>query len=1269
MDVQISAKCILAMVCVSLTSWVAVTTGIAGAHEGLLPELLKEKTAVPRRSIQLYPTYPEHGHPLRPAFSPRTTVLITDAFFNKPMERVVTFGLPDANSTLCAIVGSFFSTQTTLQSWNYKTFFSPDQAYQTRCICKQAIQPSVTSSPDRSLLVFYGFGTEECSEFIVLHDGFTAITSVLYTTGENVPWAFSPALVTIPTNTSSSMFTLISYGGSHCNDMSDSECTSFSTDIFQITIDISDTSVPAKWIKLEQQVANIPTPSPRSSPTLISVSDSELLLFGGVEAHEPSQPIQLRMLKDFWIFNIEQGTWLELPSDFPPMYFVPPGGDMNMMREFYNNLQAAYLSDYRALIVAYSIPAGPFRLYLCALPHEDIFRVHCEATGKLSTLFPMSYPYEMPWFSLLSSHTNEFHIVFHGDESKKSFIVEQVFQSQRNASQLTITQKLDIDVRSQFPGFQGCHNACPMSVPLRPNSLSIMYVFAGSHCPAHSAGNNIRFNRSERPSLVVWLLLYNVFDHSTIVAKYPSPSPLLSRSNGHTLTSVGPYMGILFGGYQITDKSIDYPDSTWCMYIKFDYLAQDSVIYWRFLTTYSFPNKRSEHVAFLHKNKNLVIQGGADIAQFKVYSDLWILQVTDEQSCYGKWIELTDNVFGEKLPRRYGHSATMYGDDIILFGGIDVIAGDIDFNSTRYNENEFMVTDHMLVMTIKNLSFIHLRKILLSRPLPLTCYHSLSPYGFNSYLLLGGLLSRRQLYSYYTGTSQAFLLQFGGDTANKRVKVIPFFNFTIFGHYVINNLVFSGGFAYDFDHYTPAVDFLFVNAWGNCPLGYGFSDHRTCQPCPVGYYSSAIGEECRRCPGDLTTPGIGAWKCDTICKDNYCHGHGTCMVDRDDKKYCRCKFGYLPADNCRTPSVYLSQLAAVIFSLVLSLCITFLVKFIRKRRDLRNTEKQMQIQHVHLQRSLRKLTELNRGARMQWRDVTISKRLASGTYSKVYIAKLSDMDVVVKKLPKRFNRTRWRTSPFDIFLEEAETLRSLRHPNIVLFLGAGQDTADNCPFLVMEYLRRGSLYDNLHDRGVHLEEGDMLRFALDIARGMRYLHSSNPPQIHRDLKSPNLLVSDKWVVKIGDLEFTRYLALLDSEDRPQSGQESSSDAEPNAQAASAPTLQEKSTAHSCERETLIQSMVSECRGRTPSMHHSSGDVAIPLLCITEQTQSDNTISGNAGPIVTMTTDDAESTPSPCFTASQLPSRVGMTCGVGTDRWRAPETLTENSYTERSDVYR
>jgi serine/threonine protein kinase len=41
-----------------------------------------------------------------------------------------------------------------------------------------------------------------------------------------------------------------------------------------------------------------------------------------------------------------------------------------------------------------------------------------------------------------------------------------------------------------------------------------------------------------------------------------------------------------------------------------------------------------------------------------------------------------------------------------------------------------------------------------------------------------------------------------------------------------------------------------------------------------------------------------------------------------------------------------------------------------------------------------------------------------------------------------------------------------------------------------------------------------LSMALDAAKGMNYLHTSDPPVIHRDLKSPNLLVDKHWRVKV-----------------------------------------------------------------------------------------------------------------------------------------------------------
>ncbi|KAF9619788.1 hypothetical protein IFM89_009310 [Coptis chinensis] len=45
--------------------------------------------------------------------------------------------------------------------------------------------------------------------------------------------------------------------------------------------------------------------------------------------------------------------------------------------------------------------------------------------------------------------------------------------------------------------------------------------------------------------------------------------------------------------------------------------------------------------------------------------------------------------------------------------------------------------------------------------------------------------------------------------------------------------------------------------------------------------------------------------------------------------------------------------------------------------------------------------------------------------------------------------------------------------------------------------------------------------ALDIARGMNYLHRCKPPVIHRDLKSSNLLVDKNWTVKVGDFGLSR----------------------------------------------------------------------------------------------------------------------------------------------------
>ncbi|KAG5089895.1 hypothetical protein JHK86_002507 [Glycine max] len=93
-----------------------------------------------------------------------------------------------------------------------------------------------------------------------------------------------------------------------------------------------------------------------------------------------------------------------------------------------------------------------------------------------------------------------------------------------------------------------------------------------------------------------------------------------------------------------------------------------------------------------------------------------------------------------------------------------------------------------------------------------------------------------------------------------------------------------------------------------------------------------------------------------------------------------------------------------------------------------------------------------------------------------------------------------------------DIMKRLRHPNVLLFMGAVYSQERLA--IVTELLPRGSLFKNLHRNNQTLDIRRRLRMALDVARGMNYLHHRNPPIVHRDLKSSNLLVDKNWTVKV-----------------------------------------------------------------------------------------------------------------------------------------------------------
>ncbi|KAL9428013.1 hypothetical protein AB3S75_030072 [Citrus x aurantiifolia] len=155
-----------------------------------------------------------------------------------------------------------------------------------------------------------------------------------------------------------------------------------------------------------------------------------------------------------------------------------------------------------------------------------------------------------------------------------------------------------------------------------------------------------------------------------------------------------------------------------------------------------------------------------------------------------------------------------------------------------------------------------------------------------------------------------------------------------------------------------------------------------------------------------------------------------------------------------------------------------------------------------------------------WNDLVLKEKIGAGSFGTVHHADWHGSDVAVKILMEQ----EFHAERFKEFLREVAIMKRLRHPNIVLFMGAVTQPPNLS--IVTEYLSRGSLYRLLHKPGVRemLDERRRLNMAYDVAKGMNYLHRRNPPIVHRDLKSPNLLVDKKYTVKVCDFGLSRLKA-------------------------------------------------------------------------------------------------------------------------------------------------
>ncbi|RVX17520.1 U-box domain-containing protein 34 [Vitis vinifera] len=145
-----------------------------------------------------------------------------------------------------------------------------------------------------------------------------------------------------------------------------------------------------------------------------------------------------------------------------------------------------------------------------------------------------------------------------------------------------------------------------------------------------------------------------------------------------------------------------------------------------------------------------------------------------------------------------------------------------------------------------------------------------------------------------------------------------------------------------------------------------------------------------------------------------------------------------------------------------------------------------------------------------------SRKIGEGGYGPVYKCNLDHTQVAIKVL--RPDAAQGRSQ----FQQEVEVLSCIRHPNMVLLLGA-------CPeygCLVYEYMANGSLEDRLFRRGDSPPLSWQLRFriAAEIGTGLLFLHQTKPePLVHRDLKPANILLDRNYVSKISDVGLARLV--------------------------------------------------------------------------------------------------------------------------------------------------
>ncbi|KAL3746910.1 hypothetical protein ACJRO7_015791 [Eucalyptus globulus] len=259
---------------------------------------------------------------------------------------------------------------------------------------------------------------------------------------------------------------------------------------------------------------------------------------------------------------------------------------------------------------------------------------------------------------------------------------------------------------------------------------------------------------------------------------------------------------------------------------------------------------------------------------------------------------------------------------------------------------------------------------------------------------------------------------------------------------------------------------------------------------------------------------------------------GGCKAECDPKRCpgtCVYKRGSFRCVGGGKTKFILIGVGAGLGALLLCLVLWGLYKYIKKRKEIKLKEKNFKRNGgLLLESELSSEGHVEKNKLFNSKDLEKATNnfnedriLGRGGQGTVYKGMLTDGKIVAIKKSKAIDEGK-----VEQFINEVFILSQINHRNIVKLLGCCLET--EVPLLVYEFIPNGTLYQYLHDpkEEYHVSWDTRLRIAIEIAGALFYLHSAaSIPIYHRDIKSTNILLDEKYRAKVADFGTSKSVSL------------------------------------------------------------------------------------------------------------------------------------------------